>query len=182
MFNGKTVFAGSLSYVVRLTFQSFDQFHSDSQAPFQLFRLFWRYFSTKFSTKFFLDNEMKFSRILTIDSLIKYEFENIESNIIFVLVLWLINIGLWHQQCVATKLTLSQSNSTTIRFSFQMMMSIKLFQQFFIFIRIWTFVLFEQHQICRRLWTRYHAWARFVSKIKIQWQNLCRDIDLSLDS
>ena len=39
MFNGKTVFAGSLSYVVRLTFQSFDQFHSDSQAPFQLFRL-----------------------------------------------------------------------------------------------------------------------------------------------
>ena len=31
---GKTAFTGALPYVVRLTFQSFDQFHSDSQACF----------------------------------------------------------------------------------------------------------------------------------------------------
>ena len=31
LMGGKTVFSGSLSYVVRLTFQSFDQYHSDSQ-------------------------------------------------------------------------------------------------------------------------------------------------------
>ena len=31
---GNTAFTGALPYVVRLTFQSFDQFHSDSQACF----------------------------------------------------------------------------------------------------------------------------------------------------
>ena len=34
---GKTVFSGSLSFVVRLTFQTFDQYHSDSQELFQIF-------------------------------------------------------------------------------------------------------------------------------------------------
>ena len=37
LMGGKTVFSGSLSYVVRLTFQSFDQYHSDSQELFQIF-------------------------------------------------------------------------------------------------------------------------------------------------
>ena len=37
LIGGKTVFSGSLSYVVRLTFQSFDQYHSDSQELFQIF-------------------------------------------------------------------------------------------------------------------------------------------------
>ena len=32
--NGSTAYPGSLPYVVRLTFQTFDQFHSDSQARF----------------------------------------------------------------------------------------------------------------------------------------------------
>ena len=35
LMGGKTVFSGSLSYVVRLTFQSFDQYHSDSQDLFR---------------------------------------------------------------------------------------------------------------------------------------------------
>ena len=34
---GKPVFSGSLSYVVRLTFQTFDQYHSDSQDLFRNF-------------------------------------------------------------------------------------------------------------------------------------------------
>ena len=34
--NGSSVYPGSLPYVVRLTFQSFDQYHSDSQAGFHL--------------------------------------------------------------------------------------------------------------------------------------------------
>ena len=33
--NGSSAYPGSLPYVVRLTFQTFDQFHSDSQACFQ---------------------------------------------------------------------------------------------------------------------------------------------------
>ena len=32
--NGSSVYPGSLPYVVRLTFQSFDQYHSDTQAGF----------------------------------------------------------------------------------------------------------------------------------------------------
>ena len=39
LMGGKTVFSGSLSYVVRLTFQSLDQYHSDSQDLFQNFFL-----------------------------------------------------------------------------------------------------------------------------------------------
>ena len=35
LMGGKTVFSGSLSYVVRLTFQTFDQYHSDSQDLFR---------------------------------------------------------------------------------------------------------------------------------------------------
>ena len=34
--NGSTAYPGSLPYVVRLIFQKFDQFHSDSQACFHL--------------------------------------------------------------------------------------------------------------------------------------------------
>ena len=34
--NGSTAYPGSLPYVVRLIFQTFDQFHSDSQACFHL--------------------------------------------------------------------------------------------------------------------------------------------------
>ena len=34
LMNGSTAYPGSLPYVVRLTFQSFDQFHSDTQAGF----------------------------------------------------------------------------------------------------------------------------------------------------
>ena len=33
--NGSTALSGSVPYVVRLTFQTFDQFHSDSQASFR---------------------------------------------------------------------------------------------------------------------------------------------------
>ena len=40
LMGGKTVFSGSLSYVVRLTFQTFDQYHSDSQDLFRLFFIF----------------------------------------------------------------------------------------------------------------------------------------------
>ena len=32
--NGSTAYPGSLPYIVRLTFQTFDQYHSDSQARF----------------------------------------------------------------------------------------------------------------------------------------------------
>ena len=34
LMNGSSAYPGSLPYVVRLTFQSFDQFHSDTQAGF----------------------------------------------------------------------------------------------------------------------------------------------------
>ena len=34
LMNGSSTYPGSLPYVVRLTFQSFDQFHSDTQAGF----------------------------------------------------------------------------------------------------------------------------------------------------
>ena len=40
LMGGKTVFSGSLSYVVRLTFQTFDQYHSDSQDLFRHFFIF----------------------------------------------------------------------------------------------------------------------------------------------
>ena len=40
LMGGKTVFSGALSYVVRLTFQSFDQYHSDSQDSFEYFHLY----------------------------------------------------------------------------------------------------------------------------------------------
>ena len=40
LIGGKTVFSGSLSYVVRLTFQTFDQYHSDSQDLFRHFFIF----------------------------------------------------------------------------------------------------------------------------------------------
>ena len=35
LMGGNPVFSGSLSYVVRLTFQTFDQYHSDSQDLFR---------------------------------------------------------------------------------------------------------------------------------------------------
>ena len=72
------------------------------------------------------------------------------SNTIFVLELWLIEIGLWHQQRVVNKTKLSQLNSMTTQFSFLMMTNMKSFQLFFTFIKIWMCVLFEQLQICRR--------------------------------
>ena len=40
LMGGKTVFLGSLSYVVRLTFQTFNQYHSDSQDLFRQFFIF----------------------------------------------------------------------------------------------------------------------------------------------
>ena len=36
LMNGSSVYPGSLPYVIRLTFQSFDEYHSDSQAGFHL--------------------------------------------------------------------------------------------------------------------------------------------------
>ena len=72
------------------------------------------------------------------------------SNTIFVLELWLIEIGLWHQQRVVNVTKLSQLNSMTTQFSFLMMTNMKSFQLFFTFIKIWMCVLFEQLQICRR--------------------------------
>ena len=36
LMNGSSAYPGSLPYVVSLTFQSFDQYHSDTQAGFQL--------------------------------------------------------------------------------------------------------------------------------------------------
>ena len=72
------------------------------------------------------------------------------SNTIFVLELWLIEIGLWHQQRVVNKTKLLQLNSMTTQFSFLMITSMKSFQLFFTFIKIWMCALFEQLQICRR--------------------------------
>ena len=61
--NGSTAYPGSLPYVVRLTFQTFDQFHSDSQACFlkilkiQLRNvLFWSFFRKNKACNFFVEN------------------------------------------------------------------------------------------------------------------------------
>ena len=40
LMNGSSAYPGSLPYIVRLTFQSFDQFHSDTQAGFLTTKLF----------------------------------------------------------------------------------------------------------------------------------------------
>ena len=40
LMNGSSAYPGSLPYIVRLTFQSFDQFHSDTQAGFLTTELF----------------------------------------------------------------------------------------------------------------------------------------------
>ena len=106
-------------------------------------------------------NCFKFSSLFVIIYLYAY-LKTKFSNTIFVLELWLIEIGLWHQQRVVNVTKLSQLNSMTTQFSFLMITNMKSFQLFFTFIKIWMCALFEQLQICRRLWTKFHVWTRFV--------------------
>ena len=94
-------------------------------------------------------NCFKFSSLFVIIYLYAYLKTKL-SNTIFVLELWLIEIGLWHQQRVVNVTKLSQLNSMTTQFSFLMMTNMKSFQLFFTFIKIWMCALFEQLQICRR--------------------------------
>ena len=65
-----------------------------------------------------------------------YYFKTKSSNLTSVLELWLIEIGLWHQQRVVNVTKLSQLNSMIIQFSFLMMTNMKSFQLSFTFIKI----------------------------------------------
>ena len=135
LIGGTTAFTGSFPYVVRLAFQTLDQFHSDSQVWYQL------------------------ANILILNSFININFKTILSNTICVPVLLLINTGYWHQQHVANVMILWPLHSMIIQFSSMIKISKKSSQPFFTFIRTLTLVLSEQ-RIFRISWLIFHAGPR----------------------
>ena len=91
LMNGSTAYPGSLSYVVRLTFQTFDQYHSDSQAGLS-------------KSQKYMPYAIAYCCISYAILLKKYFLKTNLSNTIFVLAQWLIKIGYWLLQRVASEM------------------------------------------------------------------------------